>query len=235
MAAIHSKEFSLPVQGRTVPAMAWWPAGVPGRRPLVLVGHGGSGHKTSQLVLDIAIPLVERHGFVVAAIDGPVHGARRAVFDAGEQVRAEFRELWARGGSVEPMIADWQATLDALCAMPQVDPAAVGWYGISMGTAYGLPFVAAEPRVRCAVLGMWGTSRVNSQRLVDDARRISIPVVFQRKLQDEFFTPEGQVEVYEALASGDKRLAEYEGGHVDPSGAQLADSIDFLVRHLKPA
>ena len=33
------------------------------------------------VVLDIAMPLVERHGFVVAAIDGPVHGARRAVFE----------------------------------------------------------------------------------------------------------------------------------------------------------
>jgi dienelactone hydrolase len=184
------------------------------------------------VVLDAAMPLVRRHGFAVAAIDGPVHGERRAVFDAGEKVRAEFRELWAAGGSVEPMIQDWRATLDRLCELPEVDPGAVGWYGISMGTAYGLPFVASEPRIRAAVLGMWGTSRVNSGRLVSDARKVSIPVLFHQKKDDEFFTPEGQVEVYEALASREKRLAVYEGRHVDPSGAQLEELIGFLVGRL---
>jgi dienelactone hydrolase len=225
--------FRVRVAGRSVPAVGWMPEGCSGPRPLVLVGHGGSGHKTSQLVLDAAMPLVEDHGFVVAAIDGPVHGERRASFDAGPAVRDEFRALWAAGESVDPMIADWRATLDHLCALPQVDPAAIGWYGISMGTAYGLPFVATEPRIRAAVLGMWGTSRVNSQRLVDDARRVTIPVLFQRKRDDEFFTPEGQVEVYEALASSDKRLAVYEGGHTDPAGAQLADLIAFLSERLQ--
>jgi dienelactone hydrolase len=221
------------VADRRVPAVVWTPAQCSGRRPLVLVGHGGSGHKTSQLVLDAMLPLVRQHGFVVAAIDGPVHGERRASFDAGEQVRREFRSLWAEGGSVEPMIADWCATLNRLCSMPEVDPAAIGWYGVSMGTAYGLPFVAAEPRIRAAVLGMWGTSRVNSRRLVDDARRVAIPVLFQQKKDDEFFTPEGQVEVYEALASAEKRLAVYEGGHVDPAGAQLSDLVAFLATRLQ--
>lgn len=220
------------IEGRRVPAVVWTPAHARGPRPLVLVGHGGSGHKSSQLVLDAAMPLVCQHGFVVAAIDGPVHGERRAVADAGPAVRDEFRALWAAGGSVEPMVADWRATLDRLCALPEVDPGAIGWYGISMGTAYGLPLVAAEPRIRAAVLGMWGTSRVNSARLVEDARRVRIPVLFQQKQDDEFFTPEGQVEIYEALASPEKRLAVYEGGHVDPSGAQLADLIGFLAQRL---
>jgi fermentation-respiration switch protein FrsA (DUF1100 family) len=79
---------------------------------------------------------------------------------------------------------------------------------------------------------MWGTSRVNSQRLVDDARRVVIPVLFQRKADDEFFTPEGQVEIYEALASTEKRLTIHEGRHTDPAGAQLDELIGFLARSL---
>jgi dienelactone hydrolase len=221
------------VDSRRVPAVVWTPAHRSGPRPLVLIGHGGSGHKTSQLVLDAAMPLVRQHGFVVAAIDGPVHGERRAAPATGEEVRAEFRSLWAEGGSVEPMLADWRASLDQLCRMPEVDPRSVGWYGISMGTAYGLPFVAADSRIRAAVLGMWGTSRVNSHRLVEDARRVTIPVLFQQKKDDEFFTPEGQVEIYEALASRAKRLAVYPGRHVDPSGAQLEDLVRFLVQQLE--
>ncbi|MDB5955884.1 MAG: alpha/beta hydrolase [Ramlibacter sp.] len=227
------QRFSIQAQDRRVPAVTWIPAGASGPRPLVLIGHGGSGHKTSQLVLDAAMPLVQVHGFVVAAIDGPVHGDRRASLDAGAAVRDEFRALWAAGGSVDSMIADWRATLDHLCTLPEVDPQAIGWYGISMGTAYGLPFVACEPRIRAAVLGMWGTSRVNSGRLVEDARRVTIPVLFQQKSEDEFFTSEGQVEIYEALASREKQLAVYAGGHTDPVGTQLLDLVGFLASQLQ--
>lgn len=233
ISAAVEHRFWIDSAGRRVPCALWTPAHQRGPRPLVLVGHGGSGHKTSQLVLDAAMPLVQDHGFVVAAIDGPVHGERRAAIGAGVDVRAEFRALWAEGGSVEPMVADWRATLDQLCSMPEVNAGAIGWYGISMGTAYGLPLIAAEPRIRAAVLGMWGTSRVNSQRLVEDARRITIPVLFQQKLKDEFFTPDGQVEIYEALASREKQLEVYEGGHTDPAGPQLADTIAFLAAQLK--
>src|SRR5690606_12310510 len=118
------RRFTIESEGRRVPAVAWLPAQHRGPRPLVLVGHGGSGHKASQLVLDAALPLVRDHGFVVAAIDGPVHGERRAAFDAGAKVRDEFRALWAAGGSVEPMVADWRATLDRLCTLPEVDAGA---------------------------------------------------------------------------------------------------------------
>ncbi|NBO90176.1 MAG: hypothetical protein EBU77_11080, partial [Betaproteobacteria bacterium] len=79
--------------------------------PLVLVGHGGSGHKTSALVLDIVKRLLPA-GIAVAAIDGPVHGQRREVFVDGPVVRDEFRELWSQGGNVNAMVEDWQAALN---------------------------------------------------------------------------------------------------------------------------
>ncbi|MEN3297318.1 MAG: hypothetical protein V7642_6571 [Burkholderiales bacterium] len=228
------RDFTLEVEGRKVPGVVWSPARTAGKRPLVLVGHGGSGHKASNLVLNIMRPLVQRYNFVVAAIDGPVHGARREVFDDGVAVRAEFRALWAKGGSIDPMIADWRATIDALCRLPEVDADAIGWYGISMGTAYGLPLVAAEPRIRAAVLGMWGTSRAGSERLVSDGHRVTCPVLFQQKRDDEFFTPEGQADVYEHLGSENKRLCIYPGGHVDPQGEQIDDAECFLADCLEP-
>jgi dienelactone hydrolase len=232
---IVQDDFTLEIEGRKVPGIVWSPAAITGRRPLVLVGHGGSGHKASNLVLNIMRPLVQRHGFVVAAIDGPVHGARRKVFDDGVAVRKEFRELWAKGGSIDPMIADWRATIDALCRRPDVDQQAIGWYGISMGTAYGLPLVAAEPRIKAAVLGMWGTCRPGSERLASDGRKITCPVLFQQKSEDEFFTPEGEADVYEHLASRDKELRIYPGKHVDPAGNQIDDAERFLAERLDSA
>jgi len=74
---VTCREFTVTVEGRKVPVALWTPEKPAGKKPLVLVGHGGSGHKKSQLVLDM-LPLVTQHGYSVAAIDGPVHGARRA-------------------------------------------------------------------------------------------------------------------------------------------------------------
>jgi dienelactone hydrolase len=232
---VVARDFTLEVEGRKVPGIVWSPTPLAGKRPLVLVGHGGSGHKESNLVLNIMRPLVQRRGFIVAAIDGPVHGARRKVFDDGVAVRAEFRALWATGHSIDPMIADWRATIDELCRLPEVDGQAIGWLGISMGSAYGLPLIAAEPRIKAAVLGMWGTCRPASERLASDGHKVVCPVLFQQKADDEFFTPDGQANVYEHLGSREKALRVYPGLHTDPEGDQIDDAERFLAGHLEPA
>ncbi len=224
--------FTLAVQGRKVPAVLWTPLGATGPRPLVLVGHGGSGHKLSDLVLDVAQPLLEQHRIAVAAIDGPVHGERRAVFDSGIGVRQDFRDLWSSGESVDPMIADWRAVLDHILEHPGIDAKSIAWYGISMGTAYGLPLVAADARIRAAVLGMWGTSREPSERLMRDAAKIRVPVLFQRQSEDPIFPAEGQEELFTLLGSPSKRLTVHPGAHADPSGAQLEELTAFLAGEL---
>lgn len=234
-AGLRIREFRLQVQGRTVPARLWTPAGSHGPMPLVLVGHGGSGHKDSQLVRDIAVPMVTKHGFAVAAIDGPVHGARRATFSDGPDVRQEFRDLWASGTSIPAMVADWRAVLDVLSALPEINAAAIGWYGISMGTAYGIPLAAADPRIRAAVLGMWGSCRPASEQLVTDAAKITCPVLFQTKSGETLFTVEGQQDIYDHFASQRKEHRVYPGGHTDPADQQLADIEKFLVQELGTA
>lgn len=231
--ALHQRGFGLDVAGRHVPGLLWTREGDSGRRPLVLVGHGGSQHKESDAVLDVVGPLVGDHGFAVAAIDGPVHGDRRA--DGGRdgaKVILEFRALWNENPGIESMVADWRATIGALAALPEVDAQAIGWFGISMGTAYGLPLCAVDQRIRAALLGMWGTSHTHGARLLADARHVRCPVLFQRKLDDERFTPEGQHALFDAIGSGDKELRVYEGGHVNPAGAQLEEGLQFLVRRL---
>ena len=232
---VTCRDFTLQVDGRKVPVALWTPAKPAGKCPLVLVGHGGSGHKKSQLVLDIALPLAGRHGIAVAAIDGPVHGDRRAVFADGLPVRDEFLALWKAGGSVDPMIADWRAAIDALCGLPEIDAGAIAWKGISMGTAYGLPLAAAEPRIRAAVLGMWGLSYPNSERLAADAPRVQCGVLFQQKWDDELFTRDSQISLFDLLGTPDKRLKVYMGPHKNPEGEQLQDIFDFLIARLKGA
>jgi dienelactone hydrolase len=217
---------------RDVPLAIWRPAVFCMPRPLVLIGHGGSGHKTAAAVERVAHALVRRAGFVVAAIDGPVHGERAAARDA-QAVRDDFRALWAAGTSVNPMVADWTDALDDLCSLPLVDSATVGWYGLSMGTAYGLPVVGRTPRVRCAVLGLWGSCRPRGDEILRQAADVRVPVLFQAKPDDEIITMEGARAVFEALGSAEKRLTLHEGTHLDIGDAQLDEAMDFLQRQLQ--
>jgi dienelactone hydrolase len=221
------------VQGRTVPVAVWLPVGAEGPRPLVLMGHGGNGQKRA--VAPLAELLASEHGMVVAAVDGPVHGSRRKDGAPPEVVLAEFRALWREGRPrIDEMVADWQGALDELVRYEGVDRRRIAWYGVSMGTAYGLPLVAADHRIQAAVLGLWGLSYPSTERLALDAPRVRCPVLFQRKADDELFTPEGQIELFSLLGSAEKRLAVYPGRHGTPSADQQADVIGFLTCHLEP-
>lgn len=215
-----------------IPVALWLPTEGSRPFPLVLVGHGGSGHKTSDLVLDTVEKLVDPLKIAVLAIDGPVHGARRGDSKDGVAARQEFRDLWSRGGEIDAMVEDWKAALDEVCGRPEIDPKRIAWYGISMGTAYGLPLVAADVRIRAAVLGMWGTCRKPSERLEKDALNVQIPVLFQTKSEDEIFTMEGQSALFNLLKSSRKRIVSYPGGHTDPKGKQLEETIEFLQKYL---
>jgi dienelactone hydrolase len=48
------------------------------------------------------------------------------------------------------------AVLDAVQELGHVGAGPVGYWGVSLGCGLGVPFVAAEPRVRAAVLGLGG-------------------------------------------------------------------------------
>jgi cephalosporin-C deacetylase-like acetyl esterase len=226
------QEWMIRASSKKIPAALWLPLEGDRPYPLVMVGHGGSGHKTSNLVLDIVNELVEPLKIAVLAIDGPVHGARRVDSKDGAAVRQEFRDLWSRGGEVDSMVEDWRAALDDVCSRPDIDSEKIAWYGISMGTAYGVPVIAADSRIGAAVLGMWGTCLKPSERLEQDAINIHIPVLFQTKLEDEIFTEEGQNTLFNLLKSSQKRIVKYPGGHTDPKGAQLKEAVEFLQTYL---
>ena len=223
---------ALPVQreGASIPTVYWPPEGA--SRGVVLASHGGSGHKLSQAVLAIAALCVPR-GLTVLAIDGPVQGERREDGKLDPSVaKTAFREAWRAGVGRSSMAEDWQAALDALLARPGHERLPVGYIGVSMGTAYGVPLLAVEPRIQAAVLGLWGTTYPASEHLADYARRVQCPVWFTQQWDDEFFDREGTLALFDALGSQDKRLVAYPGPHRELEGGRLRDAVDFLVSRL---
>lgn len=232
---VRERRFDVVCNGRRVPGLLWTPAEGDGPRPLVLLGHGGSGSKRQDYVVTMARGLAHGHGVVAATIDGPVHGDRRAGPPAPPPlVLAEFAQLWANDGDAmtDAMVADWCATLDALQSLPDVGRGPVGWWGVSMGTIIGLPVVAADERVRAAVLGLMGLTGPTKGRIARDAPAVRCPVLFLVQWDDAMFPHEVAVELWEALGSSDKRLVAHPGGHGDLPQDAFETSARFLARHL---
>jgi dienelactone hydrolase len=175
------------------------------------------------------------YGCCAAAIDGPVHGERGPVTDANHPA---YRAMWQREGVVQSMIDDWRATLDALSTQAEVDSARVGYWGVSMGTMFGLPYVASDTRVRAAVLGKAGMSGPSVVRSGIDthftlfAPKVTVPVLFTMQWDDERFERAGQLELFDRLGSADKRLHAYPGLHSDNGPEAFEVQAAFLQRHV---
>jgi len=227
--------FEVTRDGQTVPGVFWRPEDVSGPFPLVLMGHGGSGHKRNDRMRMLGQLFAGSYGWCAAAIDGPVHGDRGGVEDTSSPA---YREMWQREGAIDGMIEDWRATLDALSELPEVDSARVGYWGVSMGTMFGLPFVASDDRILAAVLGkagMTGSSVARSgidKHFEEYAPRVTVPVLFTIQWDDERFDRDGALDLYDRLGSEDKRLHAYPGMHVDNGPEAFEVQAEFLERYL---
>ena len=151
-----------------IPGVLWSPASGSDRAPLVLMGHGGGLHKKTPAQVARAHDSVTTYGFTVVALDAPGHGDRPRTAE-DEQARADLRQAMAAGETervksisvrygaalAERAVPEWQATLDALQALPEIGTEAPIGYGggISMGTAIGVPLTAIEPRITAAIFG----------------------------------------------------------------------------------
>ena len=214
---VEERGFEVQRHGQAIPGVLWQPAEPAGPKPIVLMGHGGSGHKRNDRMLMLGRMFSRDFGWCAAAIDGPIHGARGSLTDPNDPA---FREMWRRGNPVQVMIDDWMATLDALSELETVDRDRVGYWGVSMGTMFGLPYVASDPRVRVAVLGKAGMTGSSVRRSGIDtyfkafAPKVHVPVLFSIQWDDERFDREGQLELFDCLGSKDKRLHAYPGMHI---------------------
>jgi dienelactone hydrolase len=221
-----------------IPGVLWTPDGAAGTRPLILMGHGGGQHKKAPGIVARAHRFVTERGFAVTAVDVPNHG-ERPKNEEFDRIATENHARIAAGEDSAPLIAalhnlvakqtvaEWQAVLTSVQELGHVGAGPVGYWGVSMGCGLGIPFVAAEPRVRAAVLGLQA-----SPELAEAAERITVPVQYLVQWDDERVPREHSLAVFDALASAEKTLHANPGKHGDLPRFETDSSLLFFARHL---
>lgn len=251
---VTERAFELDVEGERVPGIVWSPEGADTPRPVILIGHGGTQHKRVPNVLGLARRFVRHLGYVAVAIDAPGHGERITDPAAAETARRNLENRIASGGreGTNPMqmspqqakewverttkgVRDWKAVVDDLQAGDLAD-GRFGYWGVSMGTAIGLPFVSSEPRIQAAVLGLAGLSnRPGADAFEQAARKLTIPVLFLFQWDDELMTRESGIALFDAFGSSDKTMHVNPGGHVQTPLFERDAAEEFYLRHLGTA
>ncbi|MFI1736130.1 dienelactone hydrolase family protein [Streptomyces sioyaensis] len=221
-----------------IPGVLWTPEGAAGTRPLILLGHGGGQHKKAPGIVARARRFVAECDFAVAALDVPGHGDRPKD-EEYDRIATENQARVAAGEELAPLIADfqalvarrtvpeWRAVLGAVQGLDHVGTGPVGYWGVSLGCGLGVPFVAAEPRVRAAVLGLGGASASAGA-----AARITVPVEFLVQWDDERVPRAQSLALFDALASAEKTLHANPGKHGELPAFELDSTLRFFARHL---
>jgi dienelactone hydrolase len=222
-----------------IPGVLWTPDGATGARPLILMGHGGGQHKKHPDVMSRALRFVTEGGFAVVAADVPSHGDRPPHEEYG-RLSGEMDARAAAGEDLTALLAgfqalvarqtvpEWRSVLDAVQELGHVGAGPVGYWGVSLGFGLGVPFVAAEPRVRAAVLGLGG-----AKIFAETAALITVPVQFLVQWDDERWPREQSLAVFDALGSAEKTLHANPGGHGDLPAFETDSSLRFFTRHLR--
>lgn len=248
---VVEQRFDLRVAGEIVPGIRWQPedGGLP--RPTILIGHGGTQHKRVPNVLGLARRFVRHLGYSAVALDAPGHGERITDLVKAEQRRQAIQARIAAGPEARAVVfgpdeakewvertttamAEWRALLDSLDDQG-VGPR-YGYWGVSMGTAIGLPFVATEPRIAAAVLGLAGLgNRPGAERFEQAARALTIPVLLVLQWNDELVRQTSGLALFDAIGSTEKTVHLNPGGHVQIPLFERDAYEAFFLRHLGPA
>ena len=218
-----------------IPGILWTRGSAPA--PLILLGHPGGLDRMYPRLSGRARQAVA-HGFSAATIELPGSGDR-PVCAATEEARADLRRAMAAGdppGEIvdrlilplaEQAVPEWQATLDALLALPGID----GPVGYSGGViAIGIRLALAEPRITAAVLfaGSFVPAIVAAE-----ASQVTIPLLVLLQWDDEGNDRQVALDLFDAFGSTQKTLHDNLGGHTGVPQFEADDGGRFFTRHLK--
>ena len=208
--------------------------------PLLLLNQpGGFGTRRMYPRLVARAKAAAAEGFASVTVELPGTGDRPPLPGADE-ARADLRAALAAGEKpsadvidrlilplVDAAVRDWQATLDAVLDLPEIDTR-VGFSGGVI--AVGVRLAATDPRIAAA--GLFAGSYV-PRSTMEEARGIGIPIHVLLQWDDEGNDRQAALDLFDAFASREKTLVANIGGHTGVPAFAGEDAGRFFARHLR--
>jgi len=217
---------------RNVTGAVWIPDDPNPGAPLMLFGHGASGDRYQTPIPELAQRFVEDLRCPALSLDGPVHGLRAVEPGGREALFAELR----RAEAVADMVEEWHFGIDVAFNRDDIGKRPLSYFGLSMGSAFGIPMLAERDDVIVSTIGLIGTTGATANlrgTLMDAASKLTHPIFCIMQLEDELFPRDGYLELFDALASDDKRLHANPGLHPEVPLEELVFSFEFMKSHIE--
>jgi pimeloyl-ACP methyl ester carboxylesterase len=227
---LREEMFVLPGVGAgDVPVSVWLPNGP--ARGVVLIGHGLGVDRHHESVQKPVRMLTSTHELAVVACDLPLHGQRRReVHDAAELVE-KWQSFWAKGG-VQILRTEWAALLAH--ARERFPERSCAYFGLSLGTQYGVVFLAGAAEIAAAVLGLFGSRPPPLTPIMNAyAPRVRCPLYFVQKQNDEIHPLETSQHLFSILGSTVKTLDSSPGRHAEVTDTSLERACTFISNHIR--
>ncbi|HEY9309284.1 MAG TPA: alpha/beta hydrolase [Microbacterium sp.] len=222
-----------------IPGVLWTPASASASSPvpLILMGHpGGLGAMYPRLAARAKSSAAP--GYAAVTIELPGAGDRQRLAGADE-ARADLRRALQAGETVsgdivdrlvlplvERAVPEWQQTLDAALALPEI----AGPVGYSGGPiAIGIRLAAIDSRIVAA--GLFAGSYVPALTF-DEARRLTLPLHVLLQWDDRGNDRQMALDLFDAFGSKEKTLQANMGGHTGVPSFAGEDAARFFARHL---
>ncbi|MZD10309.1 alpha/beta hydrolase [Streptomyces sp. SID5785] len=223
-----------------IPGYLWTPASASASAPVppILAGIPPLGLERMRPRLEARARHSAAEGFATVAIELPGSGDRPR-WPALDQARADLRRVLAAGEPVTEEISEalvvplvdravpeWQETLDAVLALPEIG----GPVGYSGGIiSIGVRLAVVEPRVKAAVLF---AGSYLPRAVFEEARRVTIPLHVLLQWDDEGNDRQAALDLFDAFGSEEKTLNANMGGHTGVPEAAGDAAARFFTRHL---
>lgn len=193
-------------------------------------------------------------GMMVASVDAYGFGSRETPDNRGRLTTTRPDLMFRTRDTRIQNVQDLSRTVDYLVSRSDVRADAIGFYGVSMGTRVGVPFIALDHRVRAAALFVGGSgpySRFVTEGTeyaglaADEAMIVAltdpltfapltahVPKFIVNGEQDLTVGGREPAERLQQAYAEPKEIRWYPGGHGDYGDALVAEAGRFLARHL---
>ncbi|HIG41682.1 MAG: hypothetical protein ABGY96_04920 [bacterium] len=228
---VPTREFRITRQGkRDITGAIWLPESPVRGSTLMCFGHGASGNRYQAPICYLASRFVDETGIPVLSLDGPVHGLRQV----GEGGRTAFFPEFQREESLVEMTEEWSCAVEMIQAMAEVGGGKLAYFGLSMGSIFGIPFVASRSDVTVATLGLVGVQSnfPHEEEMLEAAQKVDCPLLFLMQLEDELFQRDGYLKIFDRFSSTDKRIHANPGLHPEIPAEEIDFAFDFLSAHI---